>query len=174
MIRSRIILFVGAAMLGLSALAACGGSDDKPAAEKPAAAKKVEPCEPSPATLSTSGVDGLGEIVVNGECRTVYTFDGDTASPPKSNCVGQCELRWTPVPSPQASSIEGIELDLIGSIERPDGSSQITVKGWPIYYFAGDKEPGDVNGQGVGGKWWVMDTGGNAIHKKAADTSSVY
>ena len=45
--------------------------------------------------------------------------------------------------------------DNIEVITRADGSSQTTFQGWPLYYFAGDNEPGDINGDGVNGVWFV-------------------
>ena len=40
---------------------------------------------------------------------------------------------------------------------REDGKRQTTYKGWPLYYFAGDKAPGDVLGQGLGNVWFVAN-----------------
>ena len=40
-------------------------------------------------------------------------------------------------------------------IKRSDGSMQVTYNNLPLYYFSGDKAPGDANGQGVGGVWVV-------------------
>jgi predicted lipoprotein with Yx(FWY)xxD motif len=37
-----------------------------------------------------------------------------------------------------------------------DGYKQTTYKGWPLYRFAGDKKPGDINGQGKLGVWSVV------------------
>ena len=34
---------------------------------------------------------------------------------------------------------------------------------WPLYYFAGDTAPGETNGQGVGGVWWVVAPDGTLI-----------
>ena len=44
-----------------------------------------------------------------------------------------------------------------------DGSEQATYNGWPLYYFAQDSAPGDVNGQGVGDVWYVVDATGAMI-----------
>jgi len=34
---------------------------------------------------------------------------------------------------------------------------------WPLYRFAGDHAPGDVNGQGSGGVWFAMAPDGTLI-----------
>jgi predicted lipoprotein with Yx(FWY)xxD motif len=44
-----------------------------------------------------------------------------------------------------------------GAITREDGKRQTTYKGWPLYYYAGDKAPGDVLGQGLGNVWFVAN-----------------
>jgi predicted lipoprotein with Yx(FWY)xxD motif len=44
----------------------------------------------------------------------------------------------------------------VGSIQRPDGSNQITFNGHPLYYYSGDTGPGQTAGQGrsaFGGQW---------------------
>ena len=34
---------------------------------------------------------------------------------------------------------------------------QLKAGKWPLYRFAGDEAPGDVNGQGSGDVWFVLD-----------------
>ena len=48
-------------------------------------------------------------------------------------------------------------------MERPDGTHQLKAGKWPLYRFAGDSEPGDTNGQGSGGVWFVVDGLGGLI-----------
>jgi hypothetical protein len=46
----------------------------------------------------------------------------------------------------------------------------VTLKGWALYRFAGDTAPGQTNGQGVGGTWFVVNpSGGKAL--AAADSA---
>ena len=47
--------------------------------------------------------------------------------------------------------------------DRPDGLKQQTIDCWPIYTFAGDTKPGDTNGQGVGGTWYVVSPDGKPV-----------
>lgn len=54
---------------------------------------------------------------------------------------------------------------VIGIISATDGSPQATYDGRPLYYFAGDQVAGDVNGQNVGGVWFVATTDGQ-IHNE--------
>jgi len=54
-------------------------------------------------------------------------------------------------------------LDDLGTVTAADGSTQVTFYGHPLYSFAGDAAPGDANGQGLGGVWYVVDAEGNAV-----------
>jgi hypothetical protein len=57
---------------------------------------------------------------------------------------------------------------LVTNIMRKDGKCQIALNGWPLYRYAKDPNPGDTNGQGVGGIWFVS----NPLGKKALGSSS--
>ncbi|MFF7450209.1 MULTISPECIES: SCO0930 family lipoprotein [unclassified Streptomyces] len=98
----------------------------------------------------------LGKVLTDAGGLTLYRFDTDTAEPPKSNCDGDCAATWPPVPADDASAGEGIDKSLLGEVTRSDGSKQLTIAGWPAYRYAKDVNAGDVNGQGVGGKWYAL------------------
>jgi hypothetical protein len=36
----------------------------------------------------------------------------------------------------------------------------LKVGDWPLYYFANDAAPGDLNGQGANEVWWLVATDG--------------
>jgi predicted lipoprotein with Yx(FWY)xxD motif len=105
----------------------------------------------------------LGEIVVDGRGMTVYMFDSDTQGAGTSTCEGQCAANWpavtTDVADPQVDGVTGE----VGTITGVDGAMQVTLNGWPLYYFAGDAAAGDVNGQGVNGVWWVLTPDGERM-----------
>ncbi|WP_327148139.1 hypothetical protein [Nocardia sp. NBC_01329] len=110
----------------------------------------------------------VGLRVSDGDGRSLYRFDKDTTEPSQSNCNNECAATWPPllVSRGQGLYIVGIDPDLVGFIERADGSCQITIGGWPVYHFAKDQRPGDLLGQGVGGTWFaVAPTGGKALEK---------
>jgi predicted lipoprotein with Yx(FWY)xxD motif len=166
--RSRLALIVGMAVLGLSALTACG-ADEKPAA------KDTKSSSAEASTLGTADVGDFGTVVVDGSGRTLYVFDKDTAKPPKSNCDGDCAAMWPPVKAGSGTpKLDGIDASLVGTVERSDGSKQLTLKGWPLYQFASDDEPGEAKGQAVGGVWWVVGPDGTKNTKKAAASSGGY
>ena len=89
----------------------------------------------------------------------VYTKD----TPGVSNCYDQCAQKWPPLTvatgvTPTAG--QGVSLTL-GTIQRTDGATQVTINRMPAYYWYNDSKPGDASGQGVGGVWYVLDTAGN-------------
>ena len=79
-------------------------------------------------------------------------------------CTGSCATIWLPLTvksSPTAAS--GLKL---GTVMRPDGKTQVTFDGKPLYRFAEDSTPKTVGGNGVsdkfGGKsfnWHVASPG---------------
>ena len=81
---------------------------------------------------------------------SLYYFDKD--GPLTSNCTGECAAKWPPATLPAGSQL-GENYSLF---QRADGSWQIAYKGQPLYLYAGDKRPGDINGDGVGGVWHVQ------------------
>ncbi|WP_327117977.1 hypothetical protein OHB12_09090 [Nocardia sp. NBC_01730] len=110
----------------------------------------------------------VGQYVSDGSGRSLYRFDKDTAKPSVSNCAGQCAVTWPPLTVARDQSVyaSGVDPQLVGFIERADGTCQITIGGWPVYYFSKDQKPGDLLGQGVGGTWFaVAPNGGKALSK---------
>ena len=66
--------------------------------------------------------------------------------------------------APTASG--GAQASDLGTTTRSDGLKQVTYKGHPLYYFAGDTRSGQVTGQGsnnFGAKWWLVNDSGSAI-----------
>ncbi|MFJ5553384.1 SCO0930 family lipoprotein [Streptomyces sp. NPDC093225] len=110
---------------------------------------------PLPA-LSTLQDQELGRILRDGKGRTLYRFTKDTAWPMKSNCLGACLEKWKPAKPVDAKDVEGVDPKLLSVYTRPDGTEQLAVACWPLYWFTGDAAPGDVNGQGVGGTWFAV------------------
>jgi len=93
----------------------------------------------------------------------LYIFQKDTQGQP-SVCNEGCVSNWPPLTAtavPAAGT--GLDTEDITLIARADGTMQVAFYGWPLYYFANDAAPGDTNGQGVGGIWWVVDGEGNPI-----------
>jgi predicted lipoprotein with Yx(FWY)xxD motif len=110
----------------------------------------------------------LGDVVTDSRGMTLYRDDEDTASPSQSNCNGDCEKVWLPVPAKDAKASTGIDEEELGKVKRSDGSWQLTLGGWPVYRFAKDTKPGDIEGHGVAGMWNALAPDGSKASARNA------
>ncbi|MEV7523033.1 SCO0930 family lipoprotein [Streptomyces sp. NPDC091371] len=136
--------------------------DGKKAAKAAPGAGAGAPAEAG-AGLSVAKDPKLGDHIVDGKGMTVYRFKPDTAWPMVSKCVGDCLAKWPVVPPVDKANAKGITERNYLVLDRPDGKKQQTVDCWPVYTFTGDKKPGDINGQGVGGTWYAVAPDGKLI-----------
>ena len=97
--------------------------------------------------------DKIGSYLTDTKGMTLYEFKKD--SPGKSACAGDCVAKWPLYYQEHAATTGDLKAGDLGTITREDGKKQTTYKGMPLYYFAGDKAPGDVKGQGVKDVWFV-------------------
>jgi predicted lipoprotein with Yx(FWY)xxD motif len=97
-----------------------------------------------------------GNILTDAQGRTLYRFTRD--EPNVSNCYDQCAQTWPPLTldSGDPTLPEGVG-GTLGVIMRRDGRRQVIYNGMPLYYYSRDSAPGDTNGQGVGGVWFVVE-----------------
>jgi len=110
--------------------------------------------------LIGTSVKRMGKVVTDQKGWILYRFDKDTQDPAKSNCKGDCEKVWPPAYTDGNPQISGVDKALVGTVTRDDGTKQITLNGWPLYRYIGDKKPGQWTGQAVGGVWYVTDPNG--------------
>ncbi len=104
-------------------------------------------------TIKLAYKPGIGLYLVDGEGRTLYFFAKDYNG--LSMCYGDCASRWPPFYTDNIKPSPGLDPQDFTVITRDDGSKQVAYKGWPLYYFIKDMNPGDVNGDGVKGVWFV-------------------
>ena len=106
-----------------------------------------------------------GQYLVDQEGMALYMFAPDAQGP--STCYDDCATNWPPLTVDSADALptagEGLDAALFGTVERDDGTFQVTYNGWPLYYYAGDMESGTTAGQGLGGNWFVVDATGTPI-----------
>jgi predicted lipoprotein with Yx(FWY)xxD motif len=134
-----------------------GAAGAPPAAPAPAPG----PAPAAPAAIAKSAESPLGVIVVDGSGRTLYGFTEDGDGTP--TCVDACANAWPPVIVEGAPTVEGLDQALFTTVDRPDGTKQLKMGKWPLYTFSGDAAPGDVNGQGSGGSWFVVAPDGKLV-----------
>lgn len=160
-----------AALVG-AGVAGCGGGSSSTSVSSPTKSKttSIPPvAEPPPNAeegtvfVSLGSAAGLGQVLVDSEGHTLYAFSRD--SPKESTCEGACEKAWPPLlvegGEPQPSN--GAGASRLGTIERADGSRQVTYSGHPLYSYSGDKQPGEAGGQGAsafGGTWTALKGSG--------------
>jgi predicted lipoprotein with Yx(FWY)xxD motif len=119
------------------------------------------PADQVTSKLTGTAVKRMGEVVEDQDGWVMYRFDGDSNEPAKSNCNGDCAKIWEPALTNDGKpTLKGVKADIVGTVTRADGTKQLTIKGWPIYHYIGDKTPGQWKGQNVSGKWFVIKPDG--------------
>lgn len=97
----------------------------------------------------------LGPYLTDSKGMTLYYFKKD--SPGKSVCTETCLEMWPAFDAKEISIPEKLNGKDFGTITREDGKKQSTYKGYPLYYYRGDSNPGDTTGQGVSNIWFVVN-----------------
>jgi predicted lipoprotein with Yx(FWY)xxD motif len=169
--KKTIFMFALLSVVGAVVVAGCGGggsssttSSESGGGEETATttSSSAESTSSGEATIAGAEVSGLGTVLVDAEGMTVYEFTPDKG--PTSTCYGACEAAWPPVmASGEPTAGEGAMSSALGTTKRKDGTMQVTYNGRPLYTFVGDKSPGEANGQGDEGVWWVLDESGTPI-----------
>jgi predicted lipoprotein with Yx(FWY)xxD motif len=168
--KRKITLFIAAAAtLGIALFAAaCGGSGS---GAQNSSGPYGSGTTASPPKAAAGGAQvaaassPLGRILVDGGGRTLYLFQQDTST--ASTCDGACATSWPPLTTtghPEAG--DGATAGKLGTTKRSDGKTEVTYNGHPLYYYAGDTQPGDTSGQGLdqfGAEWNVLSPAGEKI-----------
>jgi predicted lipoprotein with Yx(FWY)xxD motif len=107
-----------------------------------------------------------GRILATGTGATLYDFVPDT--PTHSACLNDgCVFQWPPLIKTGPVTIgPGVRRSLIGTLRRPDGSTELSYGGHPLYTYNLDVSPGMVTGQAIdqdGGLWYVLTASGQEI-----------
>ncbi len=109
-------------------------------------------------TIKTATMTVKGKSVtalVNNQGMTLYYNTSDTAS--SVVCSGGCASAWPPVVSTSVPSPVSALPGTLSLLTDANGS-QVTYNGHPLYTYSGDSAPGQVNGDGVNGVWFVAPT----------------
>jgi predicted lipoprotein with Yx(FWY)xxD motif len=126
-----------------------GGSTNPPA---PATGGNGSSAVISTATVTVKGQSAT--VLTDGQGRTLYYFTADTAT--QSAVSGNLAKIWPPLlftgsGGPTSSTSLTGKL----SVQTDTNGNQIEYNGHPLYTFSGDTAPGQTNGEGVAGMWYV-------------------
>lgn len=106
-----------------------------------------------------------GTILFDGRGFVLYLFTHDARG--QSKCIGACAEAWPPfLARGRLLAGKGAAARLIGTTRRADGTRQITYAGRPLYYYRGDRTPGQILCQDVyeyGGRWLVVRPSGKPV-----------
>ena len=139
-------------------LAACGGDE----AEPPAGEGQDVQGEVA-ATVEVAMSD-LGDILVDADGNTLYMFVPDEEEGGEPTCYDECAEAWPAFEaSDEPAAGDGVDQSMLGTVERTDGTEQVTYNNLPLYHFSGDEAAGDTNGQGLNDVWWVLSPEGEPI-----------
>jgi predicted lipoprotein with Yx(FWY)xxD motif len=106
------------------------------------------------ASVQLAEVGELGQVLVNEDQNTLYLFKNDTGE--DSTCSGACATTWPALEADDPTAGDGVDEDELGT----NDAGQVTYFGHPLYTYSGDTEPGQANGQGVGGVWYAVTADG--------------
>jgi predicted lipoprotein with Yx(FWY)xxD motif len=127
------ILLLGATVVALGTLTACGGSE-------PATSGA-----PTSGAVSVKDVGGVGQTLVDASGKTLYFADQEADGTIK--CTDSCLSFWTPVTgtADDAKSVTGL-----ATTKRSDtGAEQLTFQGKPLYTFKLDTKAGEAKGNNL-------------------------
>lgn len=150
-------------------LAACGGGNggDESSAE-PGTRGDAE------TTLSTAQIDGRA-VLVDADGFALYRAQQEAGG--EVLCTGACVSIWEPLTIQGNEPTGDVGDGTLGVVERPDGTTQVTFNGNPLYRFAPD-QPGEIGGDGVtdavGGQeftWQVITVGDEPSAPSTTDGS---
>jgi predicted lipoprotein with Yx(FWY)xxD motif len=137
--------------------AGCGGGSARAPAQAPS------PAAATPASAASVRVarSKLGRILVDAHGMTLYLFTEDRRG--RSHCYYACARLWVPAsvsgrPTPGAGMTARLT-----TVRRHDHSRQLVYNGHPLYTLVADERPGQINGQGSSGTWFVVSPAGRQI-----------
>jgi predicted lipoprotein with Yx(FWY)xxD motif len=155
-------------------LAGCGGggssssSSTAPSSTTKTTSKLPAPKPPPNAEegtvfVSLGSAAGLGQVLVDSEGHTLYAFSKDSGT--AATCEGACAKAWPPltIATGEPEPSNGTSAARLGTIPRPDGDTQVTYSGHPLYRYSGDVAAGQAKGNGAsafGGTWTALKGNG--------------
>jgi predicted lipoprotein with Yx(FWY)xxD motif len=174
---TSVVLKVGGPLAAAGVVAAAcssGGSQaSAPSTPAPTSAATTSSLSTnsSASTVDVRASDGK-TFLTDGSGRSLYLWTPDTHT--KSMCSGTCATAWPPLTakgSPMAG--KGVIAGDLGTINRADGTKQVTYAGHPLYTFSGDTAAGQTSGEGsngFGAPWYLVASSGQQITSLSAES----
>ncbi len=121
-----------------------------------------------PARVDVATVEGFGDVLVDGQGRTLYLFEPDEAA--QVTCTGGCADKWPPLvatdPEPEVGT--GIDATMVATVKDQAGERVLTFDGWPLYRYTSD-DIGEITGTDKdqnGGVWWALTPTGERVQNR--------
>ena len=114
--------------------------------------------------MVTAGSSRYGSVLFDGRGFVLYAFTKDAKG--RSSCADACAAAWPPYLAAGPAAGNGTKGTLVGTTRRADGKLQVTYAGRPLYYYVGDRSPGEILCQNVeefGGRWLVLRVDGGLV-----------
>ena len=113
----------------------------------------------------TARSSGYGKAIFDDRGYVLYAFTRDHGH---SACYGACAKAWPPYFAPKGTLKvgAGLKRSLLGTVKRRNGRRQVTYAGRPLYYYVGDRRPGQILCQNVveyGGRWLLVRPSGKLL-----------
>lgn len=122
----------------------------------------------------TATVSSMSGQLVDAKGAALYTNDQDKMGQVK--CTGECASIWVPLTSSGKPTAGNGVSGTLGTVKRPDGTSQVTLDGKPLYTFAQDNGSSKATGDGAkdsfGGQQFSWHAEGDASANSNSNSSS--
>jgi predicted lipoprotein with Yx(FWY)xxD motif len=143
------------------ALVACGNSTSTGSTSSSSSSSSSStPGSSSNALVKTASATVQGKsvtLLTNAQGMTLYYFTADSAT--TSACTGSCTQTWPPLlMTGSGTPTSATSLPGTLSVQTTANGSQVTYNGHLLYTYSGDTAPGQTNGEGLFGKWFVATT----------------
>jgi predicted lipoprotein with Yx(FWY)xxD motif len=162
----RIVSYSAAVVLGVAAIAglsACGGTSSHSSSSGSGASKSAGTTD----TVSLKSVSGVGTVLVDSKGFALYSPVQERTG--TVMCTGSCTAVWVPLTLKSGAGGATAPSSLkskLGTVMRPDGKTQVTFDGKPLYRFLPDGSPGKVTGNDASDQfaghhftWHVVSSG---------------
>lgn len=144
---------VAVAVAAMGLLAACGTSGTSSAGSSSSGSSSGGS---TAGTMIGTANTSLGTVLTGANGFTLYMFSPDTST--SSACTGACATLWPPATGTGTPASGTTLPGKLGTIMRPDGTTQVEYNGHPAYTYTHDSAPGQTNGEGVLNQWHVIKT----------------